>query len=207
RVGSIADVFYFPDFLTEEEETAVLRQVDAVPEGHPGWVVLRSRRLQCWGGRPGDNFRPEPLPPWLDTVCASLADRGIFSRHRMPNHVLINDYARGQGILPHTDGGYYYNLTATMSLASDAVMTFAPRLDAAQIGVSDAGPVQSLLLRRRSLVVFAGDAYAKFLHAVAAADEEIVGKVAPCVNREAAAAEDGEVVRRGRRVSLTIRHV
>lgn len=38
--------------------------------------------------------------------------------HKEPNHVLINEYRRGQGIMPHEDGGAYAPVVATVSLGA-----------------------------------------------------------------------------------------
>ena len=67
------------------------------------------------------------------------------------------EYKPGQGIMPHTDGPFYAPRTATLSVGSDAVMHFSPRVAAADIGRPgvDARPLSSLVLKRRCLVVFA----------------------------------------------------
>jgi len=41
---------------------------------------------------------------------------------------------RHQGILPHTDGPFYYPRAAILSLESTAIFYFLPRLDADKIG-------------------------------------------------------------------------
>ena len=40
-------IYYIPDFITEEEETALLHHVSAAPK--PKWTQLSNRRLQNWG--------------------------------------------------------------------------------------------------------------------------------------------------------------
>ena len=55
------------------------------------------------GASPGGNPHPkgtvlEPLPPWLEAYAARLGDLGIFGGAR-PNHVLINEYRPGEGIM------------------------------------------------------------------------------------------------------------
>ena len=55
---------------------------------------------------PGGNPHPkgmvsEPLPPWLEEYAIRLGKLGIFegAPGGRPNHVLINEYLPGQGIM------------------------------------------------------------------------------------------------------------
>lgn len=94
RVGNTPTIFYAPSFISEADEreilaktyTAALSPEDASDE----WVTLRSRRLKCWGGQPGEGFRPEALPRWMEALCEALVKRGVFSSDDRPNHVLLN---------------------------------------------------------------------------------------------------------------------
>jgi alkylated DNA repair protein alkB family protein 6 len=67
-----------------------------------------------------------PLPSWLvSPIITPHFDRlALFagSPHRAPNHVLVNEYTPGQGIMPHEDGAAYYPLVATVSLGGDIVL-------------------------------------------------------------------------------------
>lgn len=98
RVGDTPSIFYVPDFISEAEEQEILtrtyaRDVDA--DASDEWVSLRSRRLKCWGGQPGESFRPEPLPPWVGALCDLLVVRKVFAEEDRPNHVLLNGEKRG----------------------------------------------------------------------------------------------------------------
>ncbi len=45
---------------------------------------------------------PAPLPSWLQPLLGRLAqDTGAYGEGQQPNHVLINAYQPGEGILPH----------------------------------------------------------------------------------------------------------
>lgn len=103
RVGDTPTIFYVPDFISEADEQELMARTyaadaDADAGASNGWVSLRSRRLKCWGGQPGEDFRPEPLPPWVGALCDSLVARGVFSEEERPNHVLLNgeEERRGQ---------------------------------------------------------------------------------------------------------------
>lgn len=113
--------------------------------------------------------------------------------------------------MPHTDGPYYAPRTATLSLESDAIMHFSPRLAAGEIGRPGvkAGPQSSVVLRARCLVVFAEEAYSRLLHGIEAVSDETVGVAsgAPVINLDAAGIREGDVIRRRLRISLTFRRV
>lgn len=120
--------------------------------------------------------------------------------------------------MAHTDGPFYQPRTATLSLESDAIMHFSPRLAAADVGRPgvESRPQASLVLRARCLVVFADDAYSKQLHSIDAVSEETVGSTsgggsgkapAPVINAEAAGMPEGTSLRRKLRVSLTFRRI
>jgi alkylated DNA repair dioxygenase AlkB len=137
--------------------------------------------------------------PLLD-AANQLVARGIFSTEQPPNHVLLNDYQPGRGILPHTDGPVYASLTATLSLGSDTFLNFTKRLRTEQVGATDNSPKVQLLLEARSPVVFEEEAYLDYFHSVAMdAVQEYALKA--CVN-----APVEKKVERGHRLSLTFRH-
>ena len=109
------DVFYIPNFVDEAAEAALAAAV----AGQPGaWVQLRERRLQCHGGTVlPEGTVAEPIPPHLHRVCTALPGSGVFSDARPPNHVLVNEYAAGEGIMPHRDGPLYHPPVAILSLS------------------------------------------------------------------------------------------
>ena len=44
------------------------------------------------------------------------------SPHSAPNHVLVNEYRPGQGIMAHEDGAAYFPIVATVSLGAPIVL-------------------------------------------------------------------------------------
>ena len=201
-VSSVPTISYVSSFVSRSEAMAICAMIEAVPVDHPRWTQLRGRRLQCWGGIPlrattaaESPVKTAPtvqevLPAWLLRLCDALVEAGVFPSSEAPNHVLINRYENGEGILGHTDGPLYKARTATLSLAMSlttqhpsleeepdelsstpplgAVMTFQRRQPTSEVGILPAPPVAcEVALLDRSLVVFAGPAYMDHLHAIA----------------------------------------
>ncbi|CAJ1459963.1 unnamed protein product [Effrenium voratum] len=146
------------EWLPEASEAAILRNLQRRPGD---FVALRSKRTARFGGDPGPPFVPEPLPDWLNELCAAVSSAAGLP---MPNHVLVNHYQPGQGILPHTDGPAYMPWAAILSLGSAAVFDFWR--DHAHAASGEA-PALSLLLPPRSLLVFSEEAYSCHLHGLA----------------------------------------
>ena len=233
-------LWYAPDFVSAREADALVRQCYTARADM--WTTLRTsgRRLQEWGGRvrpeSDGGTVPEPTPPWVAAVCAAVVESGVFPADAPPNHVLLNEYQGGQGIMPHEDGPLYAPTVAILSLAAPCVLDFKRKPDrhaggptyhrgrcagckkvhapsepcaTALPGAPDweDGPV-AVVLRPASLVVFGGDAYTQRLHGI---DGGPGGGVVPphAANCAAARVAPGDVLARGRRarVSLTIRRV
>ncbi len=71
----------------------------------------------------------DPISPRLRGIPISkstfeAAEDHLFgqSPHQGPNHVLINEYQPGQGIMPHEDGAAYWPVVATVSLGAPIVL-------------------------------------------------------------------------------------
>lgn len=90
-------MYYVPEWLSDDEEQAILERVYAVPDESSVWVKLKRRRLQMWGGDVKAPFRAEPLPVWLRQIVEALVDAKVFSEARRPNHALINGAYASQG--------------------------------------------------------------------------------------------------------------
>lgn len=127
RIASLRGTgFYIADFITEDEEEFLIQKITSVPR--PRWTYLSHRRLQTWPSAltKYNILFESPLPPGLiSPIIQPRFDKlGIFvdSSHDAPNHVLINEYTPGQGIMPHEDGSAYYPLVATVSLGAPIVL-------------------------------------------------------------------------------------
>ena len=123
----------------------------------------------------------------------------------------MNAYEPGEGILPHQDGPFYHPAVAIVSLGASAVLEFTPHaslLDAASASDEAPPPVVRVFVPRRSLLLFAHDAYERYLHGIPAMLEDDVGGAASGVcNPHDAGGSGGAVRRDALRVSLTCRSV
>lgn len=191
-------VYYIPNFITPEEETLILQNVNSVPK--PKWTCLSKRRLQDYGGVPHKNgMIPENIPLWLQTYMDRIASYNIFGSNK-PNHVLVNEYIPGQGIMPHTDGPLFYPTVSTISCGSHTVLEFFEN-DENRTKVCD------LILEKRSLVVLQDNMYTKYLHSISEVKEDVIQP--SCVNLKECYKQFciGSILKRDTRVSLTIRYV
>lgn len=109
-----SSAYYIPNFISSDEEAAILNKVTSAPR--PRWKHLTHRRLQAWPSElMQDRLLDAPLPAWLEdpiiprirSIPMSDSDTSrLFdeSPHTQPNHVLINEYPPGVGIMPHKVG-------------------------------------------------------------------------------------------------------
>ena len=148
--------------------------------------------------------------PVLQRLCDALVLRGIFSREQPPNHILVNEYHPGQGILPHTDGPAYLSRTATLSLGSDVLISFTKRpnyeCSSSADDITVPAPNEELvcLLQPGSLLLFEDNAYLDYCHGI---KDRVLMEDIPdhCLNAPPERA-NGISVARGYRISLTFRH-
>ncbi|KAE8332065.1 hypothetical protein BDV39DRAFT_137321 [Aspergillus sergii] len=169
RIKSLPDdAFYIADFITEEEEEVLLQKITTAPL--PRWTHLSHRRLQTWPSAltKSNALISSPLPSWLvSPVIPRFKSLGIFADapHEAPNHVLVNEYRPGQGIMPHEDGAAYYPLVATVSLGAPIVLDLYQKGQG--LDGEDRRPQQRILQERRSLLVTTKEIYTDYLHGIA----------------------------------------
>lgn len=220
--GAPDSIYYIPIYISEAEEAELLRRVDSAPL--PKWTTLSNRRLQNWGGLPHPKgMIAEPLPEWLAPYCNRISEIGVFggseSGKKRANHVLVNEYMSGQGILPHEDGPLYQPTVTTISLGSHALLDFYNKQsEDGDFGNNESSPQQryvaSVLVQPRSLLVVQDQAYTHCLHGIKEVmQDELTDAVSNLGQMNGQDSSNGNVLRagdmmeRGRRVSLTIRHV
>jgi alkylated DNA repair protein alkB homolog 6 len=194
------------------------RQIASAPK--PRWKQLTHRRLQTW---PSDLVKnallDAPLPQWLtDPIISRLLELKISeetdspniftaSPHGHPNHVLINEYPPGVGIMPHKDGAAYHPVVCTVSLGASLCLDLYQSKDD---GALDTKPVFRILQEPRSLLITTEDLYTEYLHGIADVDEDIGLSAETIANwdllRNPAEFADGRNLRKTR-TSLTYRDV
>ncbi|RDW93577.1 uncharacterized protein DSM5745_00899 [Aspergillus mulundensis] len=223
------EAFYIPDFVSREEEERLLAKISSAPL--PTWKHLSHRRLQTYPNAltATNTLLAAPLPSWLTSsppILERFAALSLFddAPHKGPNHVLVNEYTPGQGIMPHEDGAAYYPLVATVSLGGVVVLDlYEKNQDQGHSPADDDDgdgeeqgrgrtrqPKFRILQERRSLLVTRGGIYRDYLHGIAERErEEKLGPESICnweLLGDAERFAEGEC-ERGTRVSLTYRDV
>ncbi|XP_034187901.1 putative RNA/DNA demethylase ALKBH6 [Osmia lignaria lignaria] len=196
---------YIPNFVTSEEEEEIIKYVNNAPL--PKWTQLSHRRLQNWGGIPHPKgMIAEEIPSWLTKYVDKVSSCNVFEKGKLPNHVLINEYLPGQGIMAHSDGPLFHPIVTTISCGSHTLLEFYKRLDSTQ--QHEQNLEFSFLLEPRSLLILQGDLYHNYLHSIAEKDTDVVSKLT-MKNLSICGEEfsEGQLLKRGVRLSLTIRHV
>ncbi|KAJ9620545.1 hypothetical protein H2203_007751 [Taxawa tesnikishii (nom. ined.)] len=168
RIAALPDaMYYIPNFITSEEEAHI------IPENR--WITLSHRRLQAHPSTlsKSNTLLDSPLPAWLsDPILSRFKDLGLWedSPHNAPNHVLLNEYKPGEGIMPHEDGGAYWPIVATVSLNASLVLDVYDKRkeeDASSAQASSAKPNYRILQEPRSLLITTGSAYKDLMHGIA----------------------------------------
>jgi alkylated DNA repair protein alkB family protein 6 len=212
-----ATAYLLRDWCTSSEEEYLLGRVyHGGASGKKKWTEVSGRRLQNLGGvvHP-KGLIPTPMPEWLATAAANVRASAGDLLPAPINHVLVNEYQPGDGILPHQDGDAYYPAVAIVSLGCDAVMRFAPRRDDVEEGKGNESEENEsgqsscrsfgVFLPRRSLLVFDGALYERYLHGIDATREDVID--ATVANRGEFAPATTSLRREKVRVSLTFRNV
>ncbi|XP_035637739.1 alpha-ketoglutarate-dependent dioxygenase alkB homolog 6 isoform X1 [Oncorhynchus keta] len=200
-------VYYIPDFITEDEESQLLQQVYKAPKTK--WTQLSNRRLQNWGGLPRPKgMLGEKLPDWLLKYCERISALGAFAG-KTANHVLVNEYKPGEGIMPHEDGPLYHPTVTTISLGSHTLLDFYRPISTQELDevpqTEESRYLLSLLVRPRSLLILQDDMYERLLHGIQGTHHDsLTERVA---NLLTTGVLPGATLTRGTRVSLTVRHV
>ena len=227
QVGSLPSLYIIPDFISDAIAQQLLTNIMATKQS---WQQVCGRRLQNHGGIVSGKgaLIPAPMPRWLQSIVSDVSRRipGLYG-DESANHVLINSYDPGDGIMPHQDGPLYYPSVAILSLGSPAVVRFTRKREETDVNAHKesfirsstgadniSGPdrgicngvIASVVVPPCSLLVFKDEAYEKCLHGIdfVAVEDLDTSVVNP---NDAPPGSNGQLVRSGTRVSLTIRRV
>ena len=105
-IPNTSTVYYIPNYISQKDHDIILNSL--IYEDKEGWNELTSRSVKKYGGdvtSVGLENKQE-LPSYLQPLAQKVYDDFIVSM--MPNHMLINAYGPGDGIMPHTDGPAYH---------------------------------------------------------------------------------------------------
>jgi alkylated DNA repair protein alkB family protein 6 len=229
RITALPPSFYYiPNFLTPTEEQYILQKAGTVPRTHipqllantpqiPAnrWTQLSKRRLQAHPSTlsKSNTLIAAPLPDYLTTFPAireRFKQLGIFehTKHGEANHVLINEYNPGEGIMPHEDGAAYAPVVATISLSAPIVLDIYEK---GADGQAQRAIKYRILQEPGSLLVTTAEAYENLLHGIspnmrdenlnAVVNWELLG------DKKRFELMEGGAYERATRVSLTYRDV
>lgn len=115
-------VYYIPDYISQADHDLLLKWL--VERDKKGWNELPNRSVKRYGGdvTPTGLQNKQELPKYLQPLAQRIYDDFIVSM--MPNHMLINAYAPGDGIMPHTDGPAYHPEVAWLNLGTNSLLAF-----------------------------------------------------------------------------------
>jgi alkylated DNA repair dioxygenase AlkB len=166
------------DYITPEEEQALLAQVDGEP-----WQSDWRRRIQQYGLRYRESGGPpswvRDFPDWLIPLAHRVAVDAPFDR--FPENCVVNEYIPPLGIAAHKDYPAFGSCIACVSLGSDVILDLMSANRKIRVPV---------LVPARSLWVAAGEARSKWMHGIAPRLNDTIS---------------GEKRKRGRRISITFR--
>ncbi len=173
------------DFVTQEEERELLAFFD-----QQRWDEDIKRRVQHYGFRFDYGSRSvnpafaavTPIPPVLSRLSDRLVAAGM---PHAPDQITVNEYVAGIGIKPHVDThSAFTDGIASLSLGAPIAMELKESAGERRFGVG---------LPPRSLLVMRGESRYAWTHGIAA--------------RKADVFDEGVLVPRQRRVSVTFRKV
>jgi alkylated DNA repair dioxygenase AlkB len=150
-VPPIPGLRYLPEYLSEDEELALVEAIDGLP-----WNTQWRRRRQPYGAGYGTRGTATPIPGWGRQLADRLLADGVTDEPF--DQMLVNEYQPGQGIAPHRDYAPFGRTVVSLSLLSPCVMDFGHR---------PTGRKERLLLLPRSLLVLSDEARYDWQHGIA----------------------------------------
>ena len=107
----------------------------------------------------------EPIPDWLKCYVDRVNSiEGLFREGKKANHVLVNEYSPGNGIMPHLDGPLFHPVISTISLGSPLLLDFynpIARQDSQESTQFEDRHLFSIYIQPRSLLILSEQLYEK----------------------------------------------
>lgn len=183
-LAEIPGLTYRPDYLNPDEQARLLAHID-----QQTWLTDLKRRVQHYGYRydyktrkVDEDFYLGLLPEWLNPLAKRLHSEGYIAD--VPDQAIINEYETGQGIARHVDCiPCFTDTIISISLGSACVMVYT------EIATQREIPI---LLTPGTLIVMQGESRYEWMHGIPARKSDVL---------------NGEVIKRGRRVSVTFRKI
>ncbi|XP_055384677.1 alpha-ketoglutarate-dependent dioxygenase alkB homolog 6 [Condylostylus longicornis] len=206
---------YIPNFITLDEEQNIIANIEKTPK--PKWTQLSHRRLINYGGVPHANgMIAEEIPKWLNNFVEKVNNLNIFETKKA-NHVLINEYNPGEGIMPHTDGPLFYPIISTISCGSYTILEFVrqniknhsqkPNCNLDEQEVEPENKSFKLLIEPRSLLILKDNLYTDYMHSIDEVSDDFINESIVNLENCELSYKYGDRLCRKKRLSLTIRHV
>ena len=180
---SIPGLEIIPDFISSTEQVQLLEFIDSKPWNGNGTepnAELR-RRTQQYGYlflfKSRTISHKLPVPVEFDHILNKLL---VYDRF---DHLVVNEYLAGQGIMPHVDAKLFGECICVLSMLSDCVITFTNL---------ECGMNYRFLLPSKSLMVMRGDSRYLYKHGIG---KDLVEQF------------NGLTIYRERRVSITFRTI
>jgi len=119
-------------------------------------------------GRPGKRGLVPPFPPILERLVANLVKRGFVDASLNPDSCIINSYAPGDCIPPHTDHAAYARPILTLSLLGEEPILVGRSFRSVRACAWEPIIGRSVTLPRRSLLLLGGASGSIAKHCVSA---------------------------------------
>lgn len=175
----------YQEFINHSEEKDLLNKID-----NSLWMNDLSRRVQHYGykydyraRKINHSFYLGALPDWLSLLAERILSQKLIDF--IPDQAIINEYVSGQGIAPHIDCEPCFGDTIiSLSLGSTCIMNFEKKPNSSN--------KIELFIEPRTLIIMKNESRFNYYHGIP--------------NRKSDKF-NGNVHKRGRRVSITFRKV
>jgi len=154
---------YTDDFITKEEETALLTAINGCP-----WDTTLARRTQHYGYKyPYQAKDKLEVTTAIPQFCEAIQKRAEELTNKQFDQLIINEYVPGQGISAHVDNIKLFGDTVvSVTLGSFAAMVFTRHDEDNNLVTYEK------VLKRRSIAILQGDSRYKWTHSIPARKQD-----------------------------------